>query len=205
MRPSAPNGIAALSRDLYDFKRALPRMVSSSERFTLLISSQSWNSENLYNLWQRTAPDGPLQRDGIFSRNSSSLYQQRFKSRRFLAGYHLEGIIPIKRFERWYLPALLPTIHADHQKNLKSGRTIERWIEGKETAGGRNRDARDAEQKARQATTPISSMMFLDVERRLDLLVFRACLASSVYQAKEFVVNGHVKVNGQVVSWSSAQ
>ena len=43
-------------------------------------------------------------------------------------------------------------------------------------------------------------MMFLDVERRLDVLVFRACLASSVYQAKEFVVNGHVKVNGQVVS-----
>ena len=44
-------------------------------------------------------------------------------------------------------------------------------------------------------------MMFTEVERRLDVLVFRSCFASSVWQAKAFVVGGKVKLNGVVVSY----
>jgi ribosomal protein S4 len=46
-------------------------------------------------------------------------------------------------------------------------------------------------------------MLFSEVERRLDVLVFRACFASSVWQARGYVVHGHVKLNGEVVSGSS--
>lgn len=45
--------------------------------------------------------------------------------------------------------------------------------------------------------------MFSEVERRLDVLVFRACFASSVWQAKAFVVGGKVKLNGSIVGRSS--
>jgi ribosomal protein S4 len=47
---------------------------------------------------------------------------------------------------------------------------------------------------------PVGTMMFSEVERRLDVLVFRSCFASSVWQAKAFVVGGKVKLNGNVVS-----
>lgn len=53
--------------------------------------------------------------------------------------------------------------------------------------------------------TPVGTMMFSEVERRLDVLVFRACFAQSVWQAKSFVVAGKVKLNGKVVSGRVAQ
>ena len=91
-------------------------------------------------------------------------------------------------------------MHSDRQKSQQKAREMNKWVEGRETAGGRYRDRSDAENKSRLAATPVTSMMFSYVERRLDVCVFRACLASSVYQARQFVVKGHVKLNGQVVS-----
>ncbi|ORX33789.1 hypothetical protein BD324DRAFT_595218 [Kockovaella imperatae] len=188
MKPSLP--ASGIYRDLFNKERALPRM--------------SWTGVNLYNLWQRTHSEGPLYIE-THAGKSKTLYQQRFKARRYLAGYHLEGIVPIKQWERWYLPSLLPAIHGDREQKSRAERTLDKWIEGKESAGGRNRDVKDAEQKARQSTTPITSMMFSYIERRLDVVIFRACLASSVYQAKQFVVKGHVKVNGKVITNSASQ
>lgn len=81
------------------------------------------------------------------------------------------------------------------------------WVEGRERGGGRNREDAERERRARQAISekdmkvPVGSMMFSEVERRLDVLVFRACFASSVWQAKGLVQQGHVKLNGEVVSW----
>lgn len=47
-----------------------------------------------------------------------------------------------------------------------------------------------------QAKVPLGSLMFGEVERRLDVLLFRACFAPSAYAAKMMVVNGQVTVNG---------
>ena len=43
-------------------------------------------------------------------------------------------------------------------------------------------------------------MVFHPLERRLDTAIFRALFASSTRMARQFVVHGHVKVNGKVVS-----
>jgi ribosomal protein S4 len=38
--------------------------------------------------------------------------------------------------------------------------------------------------------------MFAELERRLDVFLFRCCFAHSVYEARRLVVHGDVKVNG---------
>lgn len=46
---------------------------------------------------------------------------------------------------------------------------------------------------------PYMQMTFAPLERRLDTAIFRAMFASSARQARQFVVHGAVKVNGQEV------
>lgn len=75
-------------------------------------------------------------------------------------------------------------------------------VEGRERGGGRARDVSGGALSQQDANTrvPLGSLMFAEVERRLDVLVFRACFATSVWQAKSMVVHGKVKLNGEVVS-----
>ena len=47
--------------------------------------------------------------------------------------------------------------------------------------------------------TPYMQMTFAPLERRLDVVVFRALFASSARQARQFVVHGAVTVNGKKV------
>jgi ribosomal protein S4 len=47
--------------------------------------------------------------------------------------------------------------------------------------------------------TPYMQMTYAPLERRLDTAVFRALFASSVRQARQFVIHGAVKVNGKKV------
>jgi ribosomal protein S4 len=42
-------------------------------------------------------------------------------------------------------------------------------------------------------------LMFTEVERRIDVVIFRACLAHSVYDARRMVVHGKVLLNGKKV------
>ncbi|GAA5925864.1 mitochondrial 37S ribosomal protein uS4m NAM9 [Sporobolomyces koalae] len=53
---------------------------------------------------------------------------------------------------------------------------------------------------AGEAKVPLASMMFAEVEKRLDTVVFRCCFADSVYKARQLVVHGKVKLNGQKVT-----
>lgn len=46
---------------------------------------------------------------------------------------------------------------------------------------------------------PYAHMMWAPLERRLDMAVFRALFASSVRQARQFVLHGWVHVNGKKV------
>jgi ribosomal protein S4 len=43
---------------------------------------------------------------------------------------------------------------------------------------------------------PIQSIMFGELERRVDVVVFRSHFAKSIWQARQMVVQGHVSVNG---------
>lgn len=47
---------------------------------------------------------------------------------------------------------------------------------------------------------PIASLFVREVERRLDTAVFRSCFATSIYEARSFVVQGKVRLNGVRVS-----
>lgn len=66
-----------------------------------------------------------------------------------------------------------------------------------------NPDARVSREEAnvQQFTgqTPYMSMAYAPLERRIDVAIFRALFASSTRQARQFVIHGAVKVNGQVV------
>ncbi|KAI8810198.1 hypothetical protein BJ742DRAFT_802479 [Cladochytrium replicatum] len=44
---------------------------------------------------------------------------------------------------------------------------------------------------------PIQALMFAELERRVDTVIFRAHLASSIFSARAAVAQGHVLVNGQ--------
>lgn len=53
----------------------------------------------------------------------------------------------------------------------------------------------DASLKGKVAPTPMVLQTFAPLEKRLDVAVFRAMFASSVRQARTFILSGHVKVN----------
>lgn len=47
--------------------------------------------------------------------------------------------------------------------------------------------------------TPVTSMMWAELEKRLDVAIFRACLVESVYEARRLVIHGRVRLNGAKV------
>lgn len=57
----------------------------------------------------------------------------------------------------------------------------------------------DASLKGESVPTPMVNQTFAPLEKRLDYAVFRALFASSVRQAKKFILNGHVTVNNVVI------
>ena len=56
------------------------------------------------------------------------------------------------------------------------------------------------EEEASKGLAPVGSLMFSEVERRIDVVIFRSCLAHSVYEARRMVVHGDVLLNGRKVS-----
>ncbi|GHJ87237.1 hypothetical protein NliqN6_3639 [Naganishia liquefaciens] len=179
----------AFARPLFDKNRALPRM--------------SWAPENLYNIWQRVSPDGPLRGETNFTRTSMTLFQQRWRSKRLSRGYHGDHIGETK-FERWYLPEALPSIHAEGKRGASGAAKVKPSRETGGLVAGRTRDSarvveeRNRQEKERSGRVPIGTMLYREVERRLDVLVFRACLASSVWQARQMVVHRKVTLNGRI-------
>lgn len=77
--------------------------------------------------------------------------------------------------------------------------------DGSEQAAGRGMGA-DTEDKTRTPPmTPYMQMTYYPLERRLDTAIFRALFASSVRQARQFVVHGLVKVNGKKMPYPGYQ
>ncbi|WVQ98954.1 hypothetical protein IAU59_006086 [Kwoniella sp. CBS 9459] len=181
--------IKPAARNVFNYNRAIPRM--------------SWAPENLFNLWQRTASESPIKRTHDFTRTNSTPYQLRFTAKRLIRGYHGDHI-GYTKFSRWYMPEKLPAIHESSASGSSSGSgssglEINKWVEGRERAGGRSGDEKRSRRKEKDSKAPIGTMLFADVERRLDVLIFRACFAQSVWEARRYVVQGHVKLNGQQV------
>ena len=146
----------------------------------------SWSPSNLYNMARLSGPDPPahLASKLSFKRTSLTLFQQRWASKRLLRAYHGDWIQE-RAFKRRFLPDSLPSL--DSRKSSK-GKEPETSAAGGAAAENSN------------AKIPLASLMWREVEARLDVLVFRSCFAHSVYEARRLVTQGHVALNGKVVS-----
>ena len=158
---------------------------------------QSWTGENLYNLWRRSL--GELSKETDFTRTQKTLFQQRWIAKRLIRAYHGD-FINEKAFKRWYLPTTLPDVRPrrgqaeDHAAQLNKWAKLPKAVE---------KDAKTRRQEvdgeAQEELPPVGSLMFSEVERRIDVVIFRACLAHSVYDARRMVVHGKVLLNGKKV------
>lgn len=111
-------------------------------------------------------------------KSSLTMYQQKWKAKQLTRGYHGDWIQENK-FKKNYLPDGLPPIVGNLNRN-----------------GGGSGKAGEEEERV-----PLASLMFVEVEKRLDTVVFRCCFADSVARARMMVVHGKVRVNGKIVSF----
>ncbi|PWN37511.1 alpha-L RNA-binding motif-containing protein [Meira miltonrushii] len=138
-----------------------------------IIPRMSWSPHNLYNLISRsTVPPNVSQIS--FKQVSLTMFQQRWRSKRFLRGYHGDWIGE-RRFRRWYLPTSVPRLGMQGQ-SLASSSTERGMTE--------------------QERLPVITLFLRDVERRLDTVVHRCCFARSAREARALIVHGKVKLNG---------
>lgn len=154
---------------------------------------QSWHPRNLYNLWRRSF--GEKLNDTVFTQTNRSLYQQRWASKALLRAYHGD-FINEKIFKRWYLPSTLPDVRSNASNPATDAATLSKWARREHVA---EKEAKRLESERAKGLAPVGSLMFREVERRIDVLVFRSCLAHSVYEARRLVVHGDVLLNGKKV------
>lgn len=128
-----------------------------------------------------------------------TLFQQRWRSKRLVRGYHGDHI-PEKVFKRWFLPRRLPDVR---QHKTEAGKKAEEQYLADKYSGRHDRAKmtikKQEEASSLAAKTPLGSLMFMELERRLDIFIFRCCFAPSVYQARQMVIHCKVHVNGMPV------
>ncbi|KAF7369058.1 S4 RNA-binding domain-containing protein [Mycena venus] len=162
---------------VFSVRRALPRM--------------SWTPKNLYNLVQRTVqPTDKKMEIDFGAGRQETLFQQRWRSKTVVRAYHGDHINE-KLFRRWYLPDYLPDVRPKRQVFGDDQSQLQ------EFARRRQKEKVDEAEEKHKGLAPIGSLMFAEVERRLDVLVFRACFAQSVYEARRIIVHGNILLNGK--------
>ena len=157
---------------------------------------------NLYNLWRRSL--GELAKESDFTRSQMTLFQQRWIAKRLIRAYHGD-FINEKKFKRWYLPTTLPDVRPRRGQPEDYASQLSKWARlpnaiGKDVKARR----KEIDGEEQEELPPVGSLMFSEVERRIDVVMFRACLAHSVYEARRLVVHGQVLLNGKKVRslWS---
>lgn len=98
-----------------------------------------------------------------------TLYQQKWTSKAETRAYHGEHLRE-RRFKTIFSP------------KLESVAQLDASIKGEEVEN-----------------TPLALQAYASLEKRLEFAVFRAMFASSIRQARQFILGGYVKVNGVVI------
>jgi ribosomal protein S4 len=129
-----------------------------------------------------------------FSRTSQSLFQQRWISKAVVRAYHGD-FINEKVFKRWYLPSTLPDVRPRRKIIGDDTVALNVFAKRKEQA---QKESRKREEDVK-GLPPVGSLMFTEVERRIDVFIFRCCFAHSVYEARRLVIHGDVLLNGKKV------
>ncbi|KAF2762242.1 alpha-L RNA-binding motif-containing protein [Pseudovirgaria hyperparasitica] len=140
-----------------------------------------WNKYTLFN----------LDRNRRANEASRTYFQQKWAAKKATRAYHGE-VIREKKWQRMFSKKLPAVVSMDPKYMAKH--------DGSELAMGRgsglSSDSRK-DNKILDSTTPYMQMTYFPIERRLDMAIWRALFASSVRQARQFVVHGYVKVNGK--------
>jgi ribosomal protein S4 len=84
-------------------------------------------------------------------------------------------------------------------KGAKPGFPLKPDLDMIEPKESQSLSRREANLQEFRGQTPYMNMAYAPLERRIDVAIFRALFASSTRQARQFVIHGAVKVNGQVV------
>lgn len=149
--------------------------------------------ENLYTMWARAFV---AQKHVSFSRTNRTLFQQRWTAKALIRAYHGD-FIPEKTFKRWYLPATLPDVRPRVQTTNKASLLLDEFSGRMDQLERAERRKKEEDEKG---LAPVGSLMMAEVERRIDVFIFRCCFASSVYEARRLVIHGHVLLNGKKVT-----
>lgn len=121
------------------------------------------------------------------------MFQQRWIAKRLTRAYHGD-FINEKIFKRWYLPSTLPDVRPKRRDDDEV--PLWKWI-GQDTKV--SKEVRIREEDEKLALAPVASLMYEEVERRIDVFIFRCCFAHSVYEARRLVIHGSVLLNGKKV------
>ncbi|KAF9234201.1 hypothetical protein BU15DRAFT_52902 [Melanogaster broomeanus] len=162
--------------NLFSVRKSLPRM--------------SWSVRNLYTLWCRSAT---ASKSVLFQKTRMTLFQQRWMAKSLMRAYHGD-FIKESIFKRWYLPSMLPDVRPQLETPVGDTLALDHFAGRTEQL---ERAERRAKEEAEQGLAPVGSLMMAEVERRIDVFVFRCCFAHSVYDARRMVIHGHVMLNGR--------
>ncbi|KAJ4864597.1 s4 domain-containing protein [Trichoderma breve] len=149
---------------------------------------QSWNKYNLYNLYRQTGREPQI-------RGTPTFFQQKWAAKAKTRSYHGEHI-PEKKWVRLFSRRLLSAVDMPPEYLAAH--------DGSEQAAGRGSGLTTTQERSRRRPL-FGDMTFAPLERRLDTAVFRALFASSVRQARQFVIHGAVTVNGKKMVHPSYQ
>jgi len=129
------------------------------------------------------------------------LFQQRWIAKRLIRAYHGD-FINEKTFKRWYLPSTLPDVRPRRGQTEDYVTQLSKWAKlPKAIEKGSRARRKEVDGEEQEELPPVGSLMFSEVERRIDVIIFRACLAHSVYDARKMVVHGQVLLNGKKVRY----
>lgn len=127
-----------------------------------------------------------------FTRTHKSLFQQRWVSKAVVRAYHGDYINE-KIFKRWYLPETLPDVRPRRKVLGDDSTDLEAF------ALRKKKEKALEEEVEKKGMAPVGSLMFSEVERRIDVFIFRCCFVHSVYEARRLVIHGDVMLNGKKV------
>lgn len=143
---------------------------------------------------------------------TDTFFQQKWKAKAMTRAYHGDHVSE-HRWERLFSRRLMSVVSMDPEYMAQTDGSTEGAGRGSglqmKTAmqlGAERRaqldegiDMLTGTGKSPRSFTPYMNMTFAPLERRLDTAIYRAMFATSARQARNFVIHGHVKVNGMKV------
>lgn len=174
----------------------------------------SWNKHNVYNLNRKIGNDRSLQ-------DRMTFFQQKWDAKSRTRGYHGDHITE-KSWKRTFSHRLMSAVElppeylaahdgSEQAAGRGSGKTTnavtaDTYSKVPKLQQPVSRGPPKGPQAMEETLsghlpeiTPYMQMAFAPLERRLDMAIFRALFASSVRQARQFVIHGAVQVNGKKV------